>query len=144
MLDQIGIDDKDLQLIQNLYYEQTAVVKINDKVGNFTPMQRRVRQECVLSPDLFLLYSEIVLEHIEGEDGIKIGGHNINNLRYADDAVLLSDSGEKLQNSIQIVNRKSMIYGMGLKAKKTKTMVVTKKQETNIPTCNLTVIGLSF
>ena len=35
-----------------------------------------------------------------------------------------------------------MIYGMELNAKKTETMVITKKQETNIPTCNLTVNGL--
>ena len=88
MLDQIGIDDKDLRIIQNLYYEQTAAVKINDKVGDFTPIQRGVRQGCVLSPDLFSLYSEIILRYIEGEDGIKIGGHNINHLRYADDTVL--------------------------------------------------------
>ena len=72
MLDQIGIDDKDLRIIQNLYHEQTASIKINDKVGDFTPIQRGVRQGCVLSPDLFLLYSEIILRHIEGEDGIKI------------------------------------------------------------------------
>ena len=133
MLDQIGIDDKDLRIIQNLYYEQTAAVKINDKVGDFTPIQRGVRQGCVLSPDLFSLYSEIILRHIEGEDGIKIGGHYINHLRYADDTVLLADSEEKLQNLIQIVDRKSMIYGMELNAKKTETMVITKKQETNIP-----------
>ena len=37
-----------------------------------------------------------------------------------------------------------MIYGMELNAKKTETMVVTKKQETNIPTCKLTVNGLSL
>ena len=144
MLDQIGIDDKDFRIIQNLYYEQTASVKINDKVGDFTPIQRGVRQGCVLSPDLFSLYSEIILRHIEREGGIKIGGHNINHLRYADDTVLLAASEEKLQNLIQIVNRKSMIYEMELNAKKTETMVVTKKQETNIPTCNLTVNGLSL
>ena len=144
MLDQIGIDDKDLRIIQNLYYEQTTAVKINDKVGYFTPIQRGVRQGCVLSPDLFSLYSEIILRHIKGEDCIKIGGHNINHLRYADDTVLLADSEEKLQNLIQIVNRKSMIYGMEFNAKKAETMVVTKKQETNIPIYNLTVNGLSL
>ena len=90
------------------------------------------------------MYSEIILRHIEGEDGIKIGGHNINHLRYADDTVLLADSEEKLQSLIQVVNRKSMIYGMELNAKKTETMVVTKKQGTNIPSCNLTVNGLSL
>ena len=144
MLDQIGIDDKDLRIIQNLYYEQTAAVKINDKVGDFTPIQRGVRQGCVLSLDLFSLYSEIILRHSEGKDGIKIGGHNINYVRYADDTVLLADSEEKLHNLIQMVNRKSMIYGMELNAKKIETMVVTKKQETNIPTCNLTVNELSL
>ena len=53
MLDQIGIDDKDFRIIQNLYYEQTAAFKINDKVGDFTSIQRGVKQGCVLSPDLF-------------------------------------------------------------------------------------------
>ena len=144
MLDQIGIDDKDLRIIQNLYYEQTTAVKMNDKVGYFTPIQRGVRQGCVLSPDLFSLYSEIILRHIEGEDCIKIGGHNINHLRYADDTVLLADLEEKLQNLIQTVNRKNMIYGMELNAKKAETVVVTKKQETNIPIYNLTVNGLSL
>ena len=129
MLDQIGIDDKDLRIIQNLYYEQTAVVKINDKVGDFTPIQRRVRQGCVLSPDLFSLYNEIIVRHIEGEDGIKTGGHNINHLRYANDTMLLTDAEEKLQNLIQIVNRKSMIYGMELNARKTETMAITKKKK---------------
>ena len=86
----------------------------------------------------------MILRLIEAEDGIKIGEHNINHLRYADDTVLLAGSEEKLQNLIQIVNTKSMIYGMELNAKKTETMVVTKKQETNIPTCNLTVNGLSL
>ena len=116
----------------SLYYDQTAAIKINDKIGDFTPIQSGVRQGCVLLPDLFSLYSEIILRHIEGQDGIKIGGHNINHLRCTNNTVLLADSEEKLQNLIQIVNRKSMIYGMKLNAKKTETMVVTKKQETNI------------
>ena len=82
MLDQIGIDDKDLRIIQNLYYEQTAAVKINVKVGDFTPIQRGVRQGCVLSPNFFSLYSEIILRHIEGQGGIKIERLNINHLKF--------------------------------------------------------------
>ena len=53
MLDRIEIDDKYLRIIQNLYYEQTAAVKINDKACDFTPIQRGIRQGCVLSRDLF-------------------------------------------------------------------------------------------
>ena len=46
-------------------------------------IKRGVRQGCVLSPDLFSLYSEIIMRNIEEQPGIRVGGHNINNLRYA-------------------------------------------------------------
>ena len=45
------------------------------------------------SPDLFSLYSEI-MRSLEGKKGFAIGGRNINNIRYADDTVLIADSEE--------------------------------------------------
>ena len=43
----------------------------------------------MLSPDIFSLYSEIIMQNLEGYPGIKVGGLNLNNLRHADDTVLL-------------------------------------------------------
>ena len=43
----------------------------------------------MLSPDIFSLYSEIIMQNLEGNPGIKVGGHNLNNLRHADDTVLM-------------------------------------------------------
>ena len=40
------------------------------------------------------------MNKLEDVEGIKIGGRNINNIRYADDTVLISDSEEKLQRLV--------------------------------------------
>ena len=84
-LTKLKIDGKDLRIIKNMYWEQTAAMRVEGEISAFQKIKRGVRQGCVLSPDLFSLYSEIIMRNIEGQPGIRVGGHNINNLRYADD-----------------------------------------------------------
>ena len=108
MLSELDVDGKDLRLIRNLYWDQKAAIKIGDQISNYVDIKRGVRQGCVLSPDLFSLYSEKILRGIKDMKGIKINGININNIRYADDTVLM---------------------------KKTYSMVITKKKKT--PKCVL-------
>ena len=51
-----------------------------------------VCQGCILSPCLFNLHAEYIMQNArldEAQAGIKIAGRNINNLRYADDTTLL-------------------------------------------------------
>jgi len=141
MLNKINMDDKDLRLIQNLYYDQSAVIRVGDNVTEECAIKKGVRQGCVLSPDLFSLYSEIILRELIGEPGIKIGGTNINNLRFADDTVLIADSEQKLQNLVNVTNISSVNKGMELNVKKTECMVITKKNENEIPNCNILVNG---
>ena len=50
-----------------------------------------VTQGCVLSPCLFNLYAEYIMQNArldKAQAGIKIAGRNNNNLRYADDTPL--------------------------------------------------------
>ena len=54
--------------------------------------------------------------------GIHIGGSTINNLRYADDTVLLAETEEDLQDILNEVNRIGITFDMKMNAKKTKTM----------------------
>ena len=59
-----------------------------------------VHKGCILSPCLFILYAEYVMENArldEAQAGIKIAGRNINNLRYADDTTLMTESEEELR-----------------------------------------------
>ena len=52
---------------------------------------------CILSPCLFNLYAEFIMQNAgldEAQTGIKIAGININNLRYADDTTFMEENKE--------------------------------------------------
>ena len=51
-----------------------------------------VRQGCILSPDLFSLYIQRVMGEVRDLEGVKISGRIVNNIRYADGTVMLTDS----------------------------------------------------
>ena len=56
----------------------------------------------------------------ELQAGIKIGGRNINNLRYADDTTLMAESEEELKNLLMRLKKESEKAGLKLNIKKTK------------------------
>ena len=56
----------------------------------------------------------------ELQAGIKIGGRNINNLRYVDDTILMAESDEKLKNFLMRVKEESERAGLKLNIKKKK------------------------
>ena len=58
----------------------------------------------------------------EAQDGIKIAGRNINNLRYADDTTLMAESEEELKNLLMKVKEESEKVGLKLNIRKTKVM----------------------
>ena len=59
----------------------------------------------------------------EAQAGIKIAGRNINNLRYADDTILMAESKEELKSFLMRVKEESEKPGLKLNIKKTKIMV---------------------
>ena len=83
-----------------MYWEQEATIRIDDDCSVYKPICRGVRQGCVFSPDLFNIYSEMILQNIKHHEGVRVRGTNINNLRYAHDTALIADSEEKLQSTI--------------------------------------------
>ena len=58
----------------------------------------------------------------ETQAGIKIVGRNINNLRYADDTTLMTESEEELKSLLTKVKEKSEKLGLSLNIQKTKIM----------------------
>ena len=58
----------------------------------------------------------------EAQAGIKIAGRNINNLRYADDTTLTSESEEELKSLLMKVKVESENFGLKLNIQKTKVM----------------------
>ena len=55
----MGIDDKDIQIITKLYWEQTAAVRTEHGITTDFKNKKGVRQGYVLSPNLLNLYTEI-------------------------------------------------------------------------------------
>ena len=58
----------------------------------------------------------------EAQAGIKIAGRNINNIRYADDNILMAESEEKLKSLLMKVKEESEKVGLKLNIQKTKIM----------------------
>ena len=82
-------------------------------------------QGCILSPCLFNLYAEYILQNArldEAQAGIKIAGRNINNLTYADDTTLMAESEENLKSLLMKVKEESEKVGLKLSIQKTKIM----------------------
>ena len=128
MLTQIGVDSKDVRMIVNLYWEQRAAVRINSEKTDWVRIERGVRQGCVLSPDIFSLYSQKVMEEIEELEGVRVGGRNINCIRYADDTVLIADSNEKLQELTSTLDDACKRKGLRINFGKTEVMGITKRR----------------
>ena len=58
----------------------------------------------------------------EAQAGIKIAGRNINNLRYADDTILMAESEEELKSFLMKVKEESEKVGLKFNIHKTKIM----------------------
>ena len=76
-------------------------------------------------PCLFNVYAEYIMRNAELEEaqaGIKIAGRKINNLRYADDNILMAESEEELKSLLMKVKEESEKVGLKLNIQETKIM----------------------
>ena len=77
-----------------------------------------------MSPCLFNFYAKYIIRNAglkEAYAGIKIAERNINNLRYADDTILMTES-EELRSHLMKVKEESEKVGLKLNIQKTKIM----------------------
>ena len=78
----------------NLHADQESIVRTGHGTTDWFQIGKGVRQGCILSSCLFNLYAEYIMRNTgfdEQQVAIKIAGRNINNLRYADDTILMSE-----------------------------------------------------
>ena len=94
ILKEMGIPDHLTCLLRNLYAAQEATVRTGHGTTDWFQIGKGGRQGCILSPCIFNLYAEYIMRKArleEAQAGIKIVRRNINNLRYADDTILVAE-----------------------------------------------------
>ena len=88
ILKEMGIPDHLTCLLGKLYAGQEATVRTGHGTTDWFQIGKGAHQGCILHP----IMRKAKLE--EAQAGIKIGGRNINNLRYVDDTTLMAESEE--------------------------------------------------
>ena len=90
----MGIPDHLTCLLRNLYAGQEATVRTGHGTTDWFQIGKGVRQGCVMSPCLFNFYAKYIMRNAgldEAQAGTKIARKNVNNLRYADDIILMAE-----------------------------------------------------
>ena len=109
ILKEMGIPDHLTCLLRNLYAGQEATVSTGHGMDWFQ-IRKGVCQGCILSPCLFNLYADYIMGNAkldEAQAGIKIGGRNFSNLRYAEDISVMTESKEELKSLLMRVKKDS-------------------------------------
>ena len=119
----MGIPDHLICLLRNLYAGQEATVRTKHETADCFQIGKLVRQGCILSPCLFNIYAEYIMQNAgldEAQAGIKIAGRNINNLRYGNDTTLTAECEEELKSLLMKVKEESKKSCLKLNIQKTK------------------------
>ena len=101
-----------------------AIVRTGHGTTDWFQIGKGVRQGCISSPCLFNLRAEYIMRNArleQAQAGIKIARRNINNLRYADDTTLMTESEEELKSLLMKVKESEKV-GLEVNIQKTKIM----------------------
>src|SRR6476661_7033908 len=143
VLQSIGVYWRDRRMISELYMNQEAVVRIASGESDSGIIGRGVRQGCLLCPLLFSIYAEMMMmmEALENvEEGIRVGGELIKDVKYADDQGMVANMEAGLQSLMDSLNTTGKHYDLKINIKKTKAMVVSRNGGERV---NITVEGQS-
>ena len=117
ILKEMGIPDHLTCLLRKLYAGQETTVRTGHGTTDLFQIGKGVCQGYILSPCLFNLYAEYIMRNAgleETQAGIKTAGRNINNLRYADDTILMAKT-EELKSLLMKVKEESEKVGSTFK-----------------------------
>ena len=104
---------------------QETTVRTGHETTDWFQIGKGVCQGCILSPYLFNLYAEYIMRNAgleEAQAGIKIARRNINNLRYADNTTLMTETEKELKSLLMKVREENEKVGLKLNIQKTKIM----------------------
>ena len=128
-LDKIGINGNMLNIINSMYRNDKACIRVNQKISPAIPVSKGVRQGCVLSPTLFNIFLSDFEVKLDNEMAHPVENHNNNKLPciiWADDVLLISETKDGLQYQISSLVNFCNENKMSINVNKTKCICFNK------------------
>src|SRR6218665_3678861 len=125
-----GIPEELVELLEDMYSKSLSAVRVDGELTEWFRVTVGVRQGCGLSPYLFNLILEAMMNFAlkSTEVGARVGGQTV--LRFADDIDLVAQDDRRLQELTDEVHSSSQRFGLNINVEKTKTMTIGKHQKT--------------
>ncbi|KAK3528161.1 hypothetical protein QTP86_023883, partial [Hemibagrus guttatus] len=95
-----GVRGPLLRAVRSLYNRSRSLVRIANCKSDLFPVHVELRQGCLLSPVLFIVFMDRISRRSQGLEGVWFGDHRISSLIFADDVVLLAPSSLDLQHAL--------------------------------------------
>ena len=126
-LEECGVKTCYINVIRKLYENNEAYISM-DKDGRNFEINRGVKQGCPLSPILFNCVLEAAFKELDWtKDSIYVKNKPLNNLRFADDVILMAESAKKLTKMMsQLV---AVCVKRGLTINRNKTNILTNSEK---------------
>jgi len=126
-LKQDGVTNKLVRLVRMWYRNVRARVRVNDEESEWFSTRVGVRQGDTLSPLLFNIFINGIVERVkEGDGGVRVGEVDVPILLFADDMVLMAEGELELEQLVGKVKEYCETWHLEVNVSKTKVMVVSK------------------
>ena len=129
-----GVSSKMLKMIENMYSKIKTRVRSSEGYTNSFLLENGLMQGECLSPSLFSMYLNDIVEHIESVEsmGVLLGNTKITVLKYADDLVLFAKSAESLQLGLNALHQFCEINKLTVNCDKSKVMHFTANKSVTV------------
>ena len=126
---QSGLSSKFINIMASLYSHTVCSVKLKGKLSKQFSIKIGTKQGCNLSPSLFNLFTNDIPGTLLNSkmDPVKLFGREIPLLMYADDIVILSQSGKGLQHALDALGLYCKNWKLTVNIKKTKVVVFNSR-----------------
>ena len=128
-LETMGVSGKFLSFLQSLYAGTSCQVKVGDRQSKVLNVNVGLRQGCALSPVLFSLYINSLVDQLKSAScGIECAGEIIPGLLFADDTALLALDESGIKKSLEVLVEWCKEWGVKINVSKSGVMHMRQKR----------------
>ena len=128
VLKEYDVPDPLRRAIRSLYSKSQSCVRVLGIKSKPFTVGVGLRQGCVLSPLLFMIFMDRISRRSRGSESIRYGSLEVSSLLYADDVILLASSVQDLQRALERFAAECEAAGMRISTSKSEIMVLSRKR----------------